>query len=563
MRSLRMQKLAGIRKVAGTVTLDSQGGNNWGMSLTNQKGFYSATDDSILYCDENKNWSLAAKSDGTITSRSVPFPALEQGASYAVKTAGPSEKAQEKFVELRSKAKEEMTPGVSSAGYIIKNDLKISVSIIQDEIKPIPPAKELIPGASDSFNPSSRMTVSYKDSAGKDLNTTIGSIKLKDAVKDQKGPTYSVNLSELSNALAPLKSSGSEGGSRRRSSGGGGGQPQATSGEILIDPEHRGLTGLVDANDPKFVYTTAPDGSWADYTHDGKPGSRRLDKTFKNWPKVVSQMNSFPIGDATKTAPAATTTAPTTPSGAEAAKAPVPEGEAAGLQTRRVVSDATVMNVAKVLTDVYGGATYAGRTVFRNEMGMVRKMMDQLNTTAQSLGVTIGSAEALAQIITPSIRPGLGRFGTANLDGLGERDMEKQYRAELNLIMTAVKNLFDRIKKSPAQLLNYQPNLRDAAIALKQKREGAKTPAAGTTPAATPAPSAPATPAPSAAATPTTGAGGTPEPKAEANDGSSFGKKSSLNPKFKKLAKLRRLRVRGQMEAAIEPSARLGVSRVS
>jgi hypothetical protein len=372
------------------------------------------------------------------------------------------------------------------------------------------------------------------------------------------------NLSRLSGELAKFKvknvpKSDGGAGSPRRS--GGSKSPQATSGEILIDEAHRGLTGLADANSKDYVYNTAPDGTWADYSYKGGE-LKRLTKEYPNWAKFVAGLNTYPTTGATKTAPAATTPT-TTPTGAEAAKAPVPEGEAAGVQTRRVVSDAMVMNVAKVLTDVYGGATYAGRTVFRNEMGMVRKMMDQLNSTAQSLGVTIGSAEALAQIITPSIRPGLGRFGTANLDGLGERDMEKQYRAELNLIMTAVKNLFDRIKKSPAQLLNYQPNLRDAAIALKQKREGAKTPAAGTTPAATPAPSAPATPAPSASATPAPATEGTPAPKAEANDGSSFGKKSSLNSKFKKLAKLRRLRVRGQMEAATEPSARLGVSRIS
>ena len=362
------------------------------------------------------------------------------------------------------------------------------------------------------------------------------------------------------------KKPASDGGGKKPTSGGGGSKsPQTTSGEILIDEAHRGLTGLVDANNKDYVYNTDPNGAWADFTNKGVPG-KRLDKDFPNWAKFVAELNTYPTTGATKVAPAATT--PTTaPTGADAAKAPVPEGEAAGVQTRRVVSDAVVMNVAKVLTDVYGGATYAGRTVLRNEMGMVRKMMDQLNSTAQSLGVTIGSAEALAQIITPSIRPGLGRFGTANLDGLGERDMEKQYRTELNLIMTAVKNLFDRIKKSPAQLLNYQPNLRDAAIALKQKREGTKAPVAGTTPAATPAPSAPATPAPSTAAASAPATGGAPAanaaPTAAANDGSSFGKKSSQSSKFKKLAKLRRLRVRGQMEAATEPSARLGVSRIS
>ena len=58
------------------------------------------------------------------------------------------------------------------------------------------------------------------------------------------------------------------------------------------------------------------------------------------------------------------------------------------------------------------------------------------------------------------------------------------------------------------------------------------------------------------------------EPKAaqkedKADDGSSFGKKSSLDSRINKLAKLRRLRVRAQMEAAIEPSAKFGRSRVS
>jgi len=396
------------------------------------------------------------------------------------------------------------------------------------------------------------------------------------------------NLSELSEELGKFKAksapkSGTGTGSPRK--GGGSATQKTTSGEILINPEHRGLTGLVDPAG-HYVYDTDPNGAWADFTKDGKKG-KRLDSTYSGWAQFVGNINAMPVGDAKKTAPTATATpAAATPSqapGAAATTAPVPEASTSGVQTRRVVSDAVVMGVAKVLTDVYGGATYAGRTIFRNEKGMVRKMMDQLDSTAQSLGVTIGSAEALAQIITPSIRPGLGRFGSASLDGLGEKEMEKQYRQELNLIMTAVLKLYDRVKSDLGLLLNYQPNLRDAALAANAKAKAEanarnmvdQAQVANTGASTTPAPSAPATPAapaqegttsfkmPTKARSPYSFEGVPTTFSNPADDGSSFGKKSSQSSKFKKLAKLRRLRVRGQMEAAIEPSSRLGVSRVS
>jgi len=304
----------------------------------------------------------------------------------------------------------------------------------------------------------------------------------------------------------------------------------------VIDPAHCGKT-LTDTSG--YTYVTAADGKSLTFSIN-KSAPKTLNQYYSKWKDVVKNINSLPIPAATTTATPAATTSPS-----PAAAATTSSG---GVTAQTVVSDQVIMNVAKVLTDVYGGATYAGRTVFRNEMGMVREMINYLNGVGGQLGVSLNSAETLAQIITGPIRPGLGTFAKVSLDGVSERTMEKQYRQELNVIMTAVKGLFDRIGKKAGlqKLLSYNSNLKEAYTnSLSKSNSSTATQTAN--PAAPPA--APVIPP----ATPVA-------PAAEADDGQV--KKSSLDKKFIKAATLRRLKIRSQMEAAIDSSAQMGRARV-
>jgi hypothetical protein len=466
------------------------------------------------------------------------------------------------------------TSDVSNAGYYIKNDLKISVSIIQDEIRPIPPAKELSPGASVNFDPSSRITVYYKDSAGKDLDTTIGSIKLKDAIKDQKGPTYSVSLSELSSILAPLKSSGSQGGSRRRSSGGGG---QTTGDVVQLTGNPGDIKVETLANGETFTYTikspTEFSYVWKDKDGKEKKKNDSVTTTYSKWNQTATAINAIPVTTPAQTAPAAPT-APAT----EAA----PAGQTTGGETApaeggmgQAPADNLTVNVARLFSNVEGGHTYAVKTL-ANERRMVRGMLEAIRGIRG--GVVYDAPLSLAKIIVGYSRSALASSNLAKIDsgelsGMSEKQIEKTFPTELSIIMRGIVGL-DRTlggRSGYASIARYvrfaeakkADTPKAPADAAAPSAPASAAPAAAATPPATPAPATGSAPATPAAAT------GTPAPKKEekpvgekADDGTTK-KSSRIDPRIKKLATLRRLRVRSQMEAAVESSAQLGRFRIS
>jgi hypothetical protein len=293
-------------------------------------------------------------------------------------------------------------------------------------------------------------------------------------------------------------------------------KPQATRGVTkLVAPVGTKLQELSEevvynyliSGPLEFSYFTGKTPE--DKTNEGS--SKKVTSAYSKWEQAAKTLNTLWDTSGKGAAPSTVTPAATT--------APAAPTEAVKPSETEVTADKMVSNVAKVLTDVYGGATYAGKTI-RNEQGMVKKMMEFINSVAQSAGKTINSAETLAKIITPSIRNGLGRFSTADTVGLSEKDMEKTYRAELDLIMSAIRGLNDRTgglggMKGYDKLVSFSKELREmypAYYASKAKKTK------------------------------------------EASD--------SLDKKFIKAATLRRLKIRSQMEAAIDSSAQMGRARV-
>ena len=358
-------------------------------------------------------------------------------------------------------------------------------------------------------------------------------------------------------------------GKRRVPASGESSKAQATRGgsnavgeEILIAPSHRGLSGLVDTGNRDYVYTTSPDGASASYIYKGVQG-KTLDKNYPRWAEFVGKLNALPTEGANKTAPSATpatTTAPTeatpatTTSNAEVAPASAPV-------------DNLTINVARLLSNVDAGHTYAGKTVFTNERGMVRRMLaaiGKIYDNYESKGITVtGDAPlALAKMIVGMKRSTLERsplayFDSGQLSSMGEKEIEKTFRGDLDIIMRAVADIDSRLggKAGYGKLENY--------LGIKggtRKQVGGVSPTnAPVAPGATP--STPATvsnPVEKGFELPK---GGTPYSFTGVSPSLKTG--TSFDPRIKKLAKLRRLRVRAQMEAAVEPSAKLGRSRIS
>lgn len=543
-------KLAGMRKVAATVTLDSQNGNNFGMSLTKGEGFYSATDGSILYCDENKNWSLAAKSDGTITSRSVPFPALEQGASYAVKTAGPSAKAQARFVELRNKAKKEQ---------VNPKEQEISTKIVNTYWSIKKQLEENYFGKPNMTADSSKKII-YRFLREENFADGL-SAEDKYIYNNSKSLKYltSTYLKTLSDQVDQYYGSGKKpasGGSGSQATRGGSGP---TGGDILIAETHRGLSGLVDTGNRDYVYTTSPDGASASYTYRGDQG-KTLDKNYPRWVEFVGKLNALPIGSATRAAPSATPAATTAPTEA----APATTTSDAEVAPAVAPADNLTINVARLLSNVDAGHTYAGKTVFTNERGMVRRMLaaiGKIYDNYESKGITVtGDAPlALAKMIVGMKRSTLERsslasFDSGQLSSMGEKEIEKTFRGDLDIIMRAVVDIDSRLggKAGYGKLENY--------LGIKG---GTRKQVGGVSPTNAPVTPGTLTPAPTSPALPELKLPQGSSPYSFEGVSPSLTRPASFDPRIKKLAKLRRLEVRAQMEAAVEPSAKLGRSRIS
>ena len=131
MRTLRMEKLAGMRKVAAVLPV---GDRNFDIT---KSGFYESTDGSILFLDQNKSWKLALTNTGRITgNNSNEFKLLDKQTYYEVNTKEPSLDAQTKYTEARNAnkkfEKERESSIKSGAVSILKNDLASFVEVYED-----------------------------------------------------------------------------------------------------------------------------------------------------------------------------------------------------------------------------------------------------------------------------------------------------------------------------------------------------------------------------------------------------------------------------------------------
>lgn len=283
-----------------------------------------------------------------------------------------------------------------------------------------------------------------------------------------------------------------------------------------------------------YTYTIGGDGKSLTYKETGSTSQMKpLNQSYSQWDKVVIAINALGkklgIGqlqaDNAKTDPAATPQDATTKP-AEAAP---------------VMSNA-MSNVALILSNVKAGATYAGKTVFRNEKAMVRKMLDAIDSVIAKASKepalkAIGSAtNALALLIVrsdPSLetRP-IGTVSATELSALNEKMLSSKYQGDLDVIMSIIRDLHDK-----KQFVKRVGEYIKVVIGTVNSTQTATQPAA----------KQPITP----------------QQAPVANQQEMIEKASAkLAPKIIRLASLRRLRVRSEMEAAITGSAMPGRDRV-
>jgi len=252
------------------------------------------------------------------------------------------------------------------------------------------------------------------------------------------------------------------------------------------------------------------------------------------WNTAVANLNNVQkpkLNSSRQSATQATTSPTATPQNATTKPA-----EAAATP----VITSLVTNIAQILSNVRAGSTYAGKTVFRNEKGMVKAMLTALdasfaNATGNPAIKAIGSApNALALIIAKKNAPlengALASAVPGDLAKMNDKQISKAFQRDLDTVMATVRELdagkfVDNVDKYVQYVV-------------------------GTVNAATPQqPTAQQT-----SQTPTT---------ATSRPVKLPDKASSRYPaKIIRLASLRRLRVRSEMEAAITGSAMPGRDRV-
>mgnify|MGYP001578198259 CR=1 FL=1 len=280
------------------------------------------------------------------------------------------------------------------------------------------------------------------------------------------------------------------------------------------------LTAGQTVSDEHYVYTGvgSTSFSWKSKT-DGKSGIFKKESVKPAaWTSAVTALNKLVASQATSaTSPAAG--AGQTPQAATAPSAPT-ESQAA-----TPAIDNLVINVARLLSNVNAGHTYAGKTVFKNEQAMVRGMLAAITNDPKLVQggnqMVIDAPITLSKIIVGSTRGSLNNSALAAADptevqGMTERDIESRFRGELDIIMRGIAML-DKMLGGPKGYARIS-----TFFSAKQ----------------TPAAQATTTVAPPAKAA------------------------SNTNEKIVRLASLRRVKVRSQMDAAIDSSARIGTAKV-
>jgi hypothetical protein len=262
-----------------------------------------------------------------------------------------------------------------------------------------------------------------------------------------------------------------------------------------------------------IIYATNSFG----FNTDGKEKYKIVDNSYSKWEDAAKTLNALYEksiqAPAAVTAPvAAATPAAVTPAPAEATTQANPE---------------LVSKIKEVLKRA------KKEPLDIKSLGNEMLQIKQLDTSISSRGIDgLGSLAALVASRVGNLLPNLERATVVQIQGAKRRVLAANERGflsmDVNTILDSINDIYGEYNRAPSSFLNKYFT----------------KPAA---PATAPAPAPTATPAAQAA---------------QADDGLN-NKDASLNKKFIKAATLRRLKIRSQMEAAIDSSAQMGRARVS
>lgn len=427
---------------------------------------------------------------------------------------------------------------------IIKNDTNIDVLLKVND------------GNSNTLSPGS---MRYADTTKKVAITSIAKSNSKEFPVGYFKPDFTYNISDLINVAE--YTSGTSGKSSS--------QPQATRGTVkALVIKYPADTKLADGDYEYEVSDPANQFEWKRKS-DGKTGFfERASSGTPKWNQAVTRLNALsPISSVAAT-PAAQTPAATTPTAEEAAKT-----QQAG---RQFDANALAGVKAVLVRAATPGGFGLAVTTAANERARIQRMVSVIQ---KRVGQNIDAYDFLTKMLLVSPRgeqslvPWFSAENYSNAIATAPRKdvvADKNGTGPFNKPVAAVLSVLNEVyngdfaddnegtvdKFKETFVKGYTPaqpaaNTAAAPAAKTGAAPASNTPAASATNPPTPPPSAPAAPA----ATQTQTAD-------KADDGHSKSS-SRVDPRIKKLATLRRLRVRSQMEAATDSSAQFGRSRVS
>lgn len=284
--------------------------------------------------------------------------------------------------------------------------------------------------------------------------------------------------------------------------------PEATRGPsdatAVIKSDLWGKT----ASDSDYKYIISRDGKAFQWAGAGKSGDHK--QGDKNWSVMVGRINQLTGVD--RVIPTSAT------------PAPAPAAAATTETAATTLDQSLVQKVAAVLEKAL---------TFELNRQSVQSEQDEI----RSLKNTLGGLNGLAAIIVSKVGDMLTTLSTASLAEInaGTRkelavNMKGKFAGDVGTILRQVSEITRMGNKSPGSINRLESSLTQtpaATATAPTPRESAKTPSAS----------------------------------GAADDGQN--KSASLNKKFIKAATLRRLKIRSQMEAAIDSSAQMGRARVS
>lgn len=391
---------------------------------------------------------------------------------------------------------------------------------------------------------------------------------IKDKLKDLSSKiSEAISGSATGAATEPGKPSEDAKKQKQPASGGGAARRSTVSGNVTTTPL-AAPSGTI-LKDEKYTYKIIDQYSF-EFSTDGTTYKKVMPKTFSKWNDAAANLNT--LFEKTKAAtPAAATQSAAT--GTPTAATPAAETPAAGGTKVFEADPKLVSNVAIILQNASTRA-YA-MTVPGNQKKQIKNMLRSAGVAATVAGIqgVTNPSEFLAKLLIAKIGAGsLSSIGSIqNISNMSEGDIKGAAKEEVRRLMFAVNELYNQYGADDYSRMNMQ-----FASVMRRGQAAAAAPAqAPTTPAVNPATApqaaagAPAdTAANAASATPPVTPPASSAPAAQQKDNADDGmtkKKSSqsIDPRIKKLATLRRLRVRSQMEAAVEASSMFGRSRVS